>query len=54
MGPHEDRFRDLTLKQYEEVWNNENYDYARQTVHRGSTTIRRRASSTSAASAPRR
>jgi predicted ester cyclase len=33
MGDHEDRFRDLTLKQYEEVWNNENYEYARQTVH---------------------
>ena len=33
MGQEEDRFRDLTLKQYEEVWNNENYDYARETVH---------------------
>jgi len=33
MGQEEDRFRDLTLKQYEEVWNNENYEYARETVH---------------------
>jgi predicted ester cyclase len=33
MGQHEDRFRDLTLDQYEEVWNNENYDFARETVH---------------------
>ena len=33
MGQEQDRFRDLTLKQYEEVWNKENYDYAGETVH---------------------
>ena len=33
MGLEEDRIRDLVLKQYEEVWNDENYDYARETVH---------------------
>ena len=35
MGQHEDRFRDLVLEQYEEVWNKENYDYADETVHAG-------------------
>ena len=41
--------------QYDEVWNKENYDYARRDrLTPTSTTIRRRASSTSAAPAPTR
>jgi predicted ester cyclase len=33
MGSHEDRFRELVLEQYEEVWNKANWDFAEESVH---------------------
>jgi predicted ester cyclase len=33
MGSHEDRYRDLVLKMYDEVWNRGNYEAAADAVH---------------------
>ena len=52
MGTDEDHIRDLVLSMYDEVWNKGNMAAADDAVSPISTTIRRRASSTSAASGP--
>ena len=33
MGQQEEQYKELTLREYDEVWNKGNYDYADEAVH---------------------